>query len=621
MKKSKQVGLYLFEEVIIMVKIVIAFFFVVLHFSVTANANQISQTWNKTYGGTNAENLGTIQQTLDGGYILAGSTGSFVGGIASILVLKLNNNGDITWQKIFKTGTYADAVYSVQQTVDRGYILAGFVFPPRNDLPEALILKLDSQGNLEWKKTYLEIIELRSIQQTADQGYVACGGHSILKLNNTGDVSWHSVVTGPVEFDNIFQTSDGGYLTSGIYRSNNNYDDTAVAKFDDNGNIIWQKTYGASRTDWGMVHQISDEEYFITSSTYSFSTGTGMDAWLLKLDTNGDILWQRIYDAGYYDCGINSILKTSDGGYLVGGSNTYELGNKNLWLLKLADNGDIIWEKSYGGNAYDGVMSIQETSDTGYVVHASTESFGAGNSDFWVLKIDSDGDIPDCDIIDTSDTTIFDTSISGLESHIPIESSPLTTTGTNLTFFTVSVETSTVCYYVDPTDIDGDGIANNSTETIVNSMHMGSFLTAEDNCLETPNGPYLGTCTKGNVGSTCIANEACGNGGTCSMNQEDTFPPQGNGLGDACDCEGDFDCDGDCDGTDASKFKVDFGRSAFENPCKSSETCNGDFDCDGDCDGTDAAVFKLDFGRSTFLTISVLPVKEETGAVTKLEER
>jgi hypothetical protein len=82
--------------------------------------------------------------------------------------------------------------------------------------------------------------------------------------------------------------------------------------------------------------------------------------------------------------------------------------------------------------------------------------------------------------------------------------------------------------------------------------------------------------------------------------QEDTYPPQGNGIGDACECEGNFDCDVDCDGTDAATFKVDFGRSTFGNPCESGDPCNGDFDCDGDCDGTDAAGFKLDFGRSSF---------------------
>ena len=80
--------------------------------------------------------------------------------------------------------------------------------------------------------------------------------------------------------------------------------------------------------------------------------------------------------------------------------------------------------------------------------------------------------------------------------------------------------------------------------------------------------------------------------------QEDTYPPQANGIGDACDCEGNFACDSDVDGTDASIFKLYFGRSAFDNPCTPSEPCRGDFSCDGDVDGSDASLFKADFGRS-----------------------
>jgi hypothetical protein len=82
--------------------------------------------------------------------------------------------------------------------------------------------------------------------------------------------------------------------------------------------------------------------------------------------------------------------------------------------------------------------------------------------------------------------------------------------------------------------------------------------------------------------------------------QEDTYPPLGNGIGDACECEGNFDCDTDCDGTDAATFKADFGRSPFFRPCTNGDPCNGDFDCDVDVDGTDAAKFKEDFGRSAY---------------------
>jgi hypothetical protein len=132
-------------------------------------------------------------------------------------------------------------------------------------------------------------------------------------------------------------------------------------------------------------------------------------------------------------------------------------------------------------------------------------------------------------------------------------------------------------------DIDGDGV-----------------LDDNDNCVLTPNGPNLGTCLVGTVGDTCTNDLECGSGGLCSLNQEDSIPPGGNGLGDVCECEGDFDCDGDQDGSDAAAFKIHFGRSLFSRPCTGEDPCYGDFDEDADADGTDAAQFKEDFGRSGF---------------------
>ncbi len=83
-------------------------------------------------------------------------------------------------------------------------------------------------------------------------------------------------------------------------------------------------------------------------------------------------------------------------------------------------------------------------------------------------------------------------------------------------------------------------------------------------------------------------------------NQKDTYPPEGNGIGDACDCEGDFDCDGDVDGRDGMLFRVDFGRSLYDHPCNSFDPCRGDFDCDGDVDGRDGMLFEADFGRNSY---------------------
>jgi hypothetical protein len=135
-------------------------------------------------------------------------------------------------------------------------------------------------------------------------------------------------------------------------------------------------------------------------------------------------------------------------------------------------------------------------------------------------------------------------------------------------------------------DGDGDGIPDD-----------------QDNCPNHPNGPLLGTCTQGTIGMTCTSDDECdlpGEESFCSMNQEDTYPTQGNGIGDACDCEADFNCGGEVDADDIELFLADFGRFLFNNPCVNDNQCNGDFECDGDVDSEDVEKFLEDFGRFQF---------------------
>jgi hypothetical protein len=397
--------------------------------------------------------------------------------------------------------------------------------------------------------------------------------------------------------DTIQQTTDGGYVASG-YIKHDRHQDVFVLKFDGDGNMVWQKAYLGSGL--GGIYQTTEGEYFVTGSIISH-VGGETDAMLLKLNSEGNILWQKAYDGGEYDCNFNSIQKATNGGYLIGGLFQSALSNIDLWFLMLDSNGDALWQKTYGGSGVDYVSSIRNTSDGGFVALANTESFGAGNKDLWVLKLDSSGYIPDCNIIGNSNAIVSDTTITEMATNVPFESTSITITEANIIYWNASGETSIVCYYEDPNDIDGDGVESNPGGAIAGSMLSSSFLAEGDNCSDMPNGPYLGTCTSGKVGSTCIAHAACGPNGVCSMNQEDSYPPLGNGIGDACDCEGNFNCgtDSDVDGSDAALFKADFGRSSILEPCTNESSCNGDFNCDGDADGTDAALFKADFGRSS----------------------
>jgi hypothetical protein len=126
---------------------------------------------------------------------------------------------------------------------------------------------------------------------------------------------------------------------------------------------------------------------------------------------------------------------------------------------------------------------------------------------------------------------------------------------------------------------------------VLDEWGVSTGCNADDDC--------DGICNAGESASNCSGSDNCAS--TPNAGQEDTYPPQGNGCGNACECEGNFDGDADQDGTDAFTFKQDFGRSIILNPCTEASECNGDFLCDHDVDGTDAFEFKKDFGRGTFL--------------------
>jgi hypothetical protein len=211
---------------------------------------------------------------------------------------------------------------------------------------------------------------------------------------------------------NLLQASDGGYVVTGYTTSYGagNYD-LWVLKLDSSGNTQWQKTYGGSDLDFGYcINQSTDGGYVVTGSTNSYGAGN-YDIWVLKLDSSGNTQWQKTYGGTDSDYGY-CINQTSDGGYAVTGSTTsYGAGNADLWVIKLDSSGNTQWQKTYGGSSSDFGYCINQSTDGDYVVTGFTDSYGAGNVDLWVLRLDSSGDIPGC-----IGTTITDTTISPVNS-------------------------------------------------------------------------------------------------------------------------------------------------------------------------------------------------------------
>ncbi|PKL84744.1 MAG: hypothetical protein CVV22_11185 [Ignavibacteriae bacterium HGW-Ignavibacteriae-1] len=349
----------------------------------------------------------------------------------------------IEWQKTFG-GSDVEGAYFIQETRDNGFIVASSTLSNDGDINEnkgdhdIWILKLRFDGSIEWQKTYggSEGDFTNYIQQTRDDGYIVAGttwsidgdltdtkGNGniwIFKLNRDGDIEWQKKYGGSSGDDakSIQETRDGGYIVSGDTFSNDGditenkgLFDIWVFKLSIDGNIEWQKTYGGSESDYvHSVKETSDGGYIVAGYTDSddgdIAQNKGVeDIWVLKLSSNGNIEWQKTYGGSGRDVAF-SIQQTIDGGYVISantiskdGDVTENKGQNDMWVLKLSNSGNIEWQKTYGGSNNDFSTYIQELRNGGYIMVGYTWSNDGdlsenkGNSDICIMKLKLDGSL------------------------------------------------------------------------------------------------------------------------------------------------------------------------------------------------------------------------------------
>ncbi len=404
--------------------------FLFITFVFLASAIAQSAPWIKTFGGRNDDGVRYIRQTSDGGFILPGWRYTSKSRYDASLI-KLDSRGAIEWQKTYGMGGYAGLI-SIQEIPGSGYIAAGWNYPDPSNLQnrDLWIVKVDSSGVIEWQKNYggSRDEEGRSILRTAEGGYVVAGytysfspyGVWILKLDSTGNIEWQKVFGGTgIEIRSILQTPDEGYVFTAMDDSfGAGQYDVWVVKLDRNGTSEWQKAYGGSQSDYGQsIYPTAEGGYILGGSTLTFGAGEA-DVWILKLDGDGHIEWQKVY-GGANDDWLYAIRQTSDGGYLAaGGTSSFGAGDYDGWAFKLDASGNIEWQKTFGGEKFDEFISIQEISDA-YILAGETESFGAGSYDVWVSKIEKDGEAGNCSacrdsLATVTLTTVIPTSRTGV---------------------------------------------------------------------------------------------------------------------------------------------------------------------------------------------------------------
>jgi hypothetical protein len=417
--------------------------------------------WQRSIGGLAHDFCRNVLQTSDGGFITVGSSSSNDGDISGnhgsfdISVVKLTNAGIIEWQKSYG-GTNSDNAGSIQKTADGGYIIAGTTFSNDGDVAghhggfgsDYWIIKITSNGTIEWQKCLggTNSDSASIALQTHDGGYIVGGNASsidgnvtgihndigstgpsdywIVKLNASGNIVWQKCYGSNSSdyLNSIALTSDGGYILNGeIQQLSGNVTahygdfDYWVVKINSTGVIEWQKTLGGSHWDTGVeVIQNSEGNYIVCG----FSTSNdrditavhgGGDAWVVKLDTIGNIIWQKALGGTGADY-LYSIRQTLDGGYVLSGDTTSDDGDASghhgintldCWVIKLSRIGDVEWHKSLGGSGDDTAVSLIEVSNGSYIISGySTSNDGDittsyGSTDAWIASLSNNLGVAD----------------------------------------------------------------------------------------------------------------------------------------------------------------------------------------------------------------------------------
>ena len=406
--------------------------------------------WQKTIGGNGYDGLRTMIETTDGGYLLGGTSDSNISGEKTensrggddYWVLKLDANGSIEWQKTYG-GDDVDFLYSVIQTTDGGFILGGSsssnISGDKTEnsrgQTDFWILKLDPNGSIEWQKTYGGNKQegLGLIVETNDGGYLLGGGSYskisgdrtvdrnglsdvwLLKLDSSGAIVWQNSygIAQLHDVTSIEKTDDGGFIISATLAFQNNPSNPFwVLKIDGSGNHVWDKIIGGDKLDWfPKTKQTSDGGYIVAGISNSDAVADKMenaingsfDYWVLKLDENGNIIWQNTIGGAGQEGNVNALSQCEDGGYLIQGYSSSNIsadktensnGNADFWFVKLNDVGLIEWQNTIGGeDGEQGGNSIQ-TSDGDFLTGGSSNSNISGDKtensrggfDYWIIK-------------------------------------------------------------------------------------------------------------------------------------------------------------------------------------------------------------------------------------------
>ncbi|MBI2427776.1 MAG: hypothetical protein HYV29_03100 [Ignavibacteriales bacterium] len=365
---------------------------------------QINVTWGglpgnfpKTYGGSARDAAVCAAQTDDGGYVVGGVSHSY-GSNGDAWLVRTDEKGNMLWAKNYG-GPGEDRINSIVQTSDKGFLFVGYKNVSGND--HSWIAKVDSLGTIEWSKDYSISIDdaFLILKKISDGSFLTCGyawmnsgfDGRVAKISPTGDLLWSKTFGGTVGSDftmNFAELPDNNILVSGYYGSDpGKWYDFWLMKLDANGNLIWDKRYGESNEERSAGLVLTSDGNIMLSGYKSISgdwNGT-----IMKMDTAGNLLWTKLYgNSGEYFLKFGR--STDNSIYVTGYKTVLGLGQQGL-LMKIDNSGNSAWTLNYGGNGRDVFSEICLTTDSKFIMVGTTNSSGSGGDDYWLAKVNTNG--------------------------------------------------------------------------------------------------------------------------------------------------------------------------------------------------------------------------------------
>lgn len=366
-------------------------------------------SFERVFGGVESDGVGSIKQLADGGYLLGGSTQLPEREYSDFYLVRTNSFGEIEWTHSFGAEDLNEGIAQLEQKTDGSFFLYGTKQTYKNaSVSDLYFAKLNANRTIAWEKIFGGSDEENagSFVSTPDGGFLLIGTTRsfatstqvyLIKVDQNGNKAWEKNYggTGGDAGKKIIPTKDGNFLILGTTSSKGSGDfDLYLMKVNGDGDIIWDKTHGGTMWDEGTdIAELSDGSFILSGYTLSYSVAGGHDWLLLKVNESGDFVWRKIFGAQYQDYAAR--IAVANNGFVIAGTTDLEILPRtinDMLVIKTDFNGNEVWRKQFGGTESEGVGGLIVNSDGYYVIAGSTSSYSS-RSDVYFLNINTLGQI------------------------------------------------------------------------------------------------------------------------------------------------------------------------------------------------------------------------------------